>query len=53
MQPVSMQQLGKHNSTIIDLLLEMVFPVQSMQSGCKEDNWGDPVQLRDEFYKGG
>jgi hypothetical protein len=24
-----------------------------MQSGCKEDNWGDPVQLRDEFYKGG
>jgi hypothetical protein len=53
MQLVSTQRIGKHNCTIIDLLLETVFPVRSMQSGYKEDNWGDPVQLRVEFCMGG
>jgi hypothetical protein len=43
MQPVSKQQIGKHASITIELLLETVFPSQSLQSGYKEDNWGNPV----------
>jgi hypothetical protein len=31
--------------TTIELLLETVFYSRSMQSGYKEDKWGDPVQL--------
>jgi hypothetical protein len=40
---VAMQQHGKHTSTTIELLLEIVFSTRSMQRGHKEDNWGDPV----------
>jgi hypothetical protein len=49
MQPVSRQRIGRHvpaamnTQTIIELLLETVFSIQSVQSGYKEDNWGDPV----------
>jgi hypothetical protein len=45
-----MQQLSKHvlaarNMHItIELLLETVFSTRSMQRGCKEDDWGDPVE---------
>jgi hypothetical protein len=46
MQVISMQQIGKHVSTTLGLLLEMVFSIQLMQSGCKEDSWGNPVELR-------
>jgi hypothetical protein len=40
---VAMQRHGKHTSTTKELLLEMVFSVQSVQSDYKADNWGDPV----------
>jgi hypothetical protein len=43
MQLISVQQISKHASTAIDLLLETVFSIQSMQIGYKEDNWGSPV----------
>jgi hypothetical protein len=33
--------------TTIEELLETVFSVRSVQNGYKEDNWGDPVQLRE------
>jgi hypothetical protein len=49
MQPISRQRISKHapkamnaHSTIV-LLLETVFSAWSMQSGYKEDIWGDPV----------
>lgn len=51
MQPVLRQQISKHISmamntnTTIELLLETVFSIPSMQSGYKEykeDNWGNP-----------
>jgi hypothetical protein len=32
---VAMQQIGKHGS--------ILFSIQSVQSGYKKDNWGDPV----------
>jgi hypothetical protein len=63
MQPVSKQRIGKHASTIIKLLFVTVFSIQSVQSGYKEENWGnqfswalqgrlgrdgDPVRLRVE-----
>jgi hypothetical protein len=41
MQPVSKQQIGKHASTKIELLLKTVFPIRSVQIGCKEENWGN------------
>jgi hypothetical protein len=47
MKPVSRQQIGKHvpaatdTHTTIELLLETVFSVRSVQSGYKEDNWGE------------
>jgi hypothetical protein len=43
MQPVSRQRVGKHvpaetnTNTEIELLLEKVFSIQSLQSGYKED----------------
>jgi hypothetical protein len=40
---VAMQRRGKHASTTTKLLLETVFTNQSVQSGYKEGNWGDPV----------
>jgi hypothetical protein len=43
MQPVSKQRIGQHASTIIELLLETVFYIRSVQSGYKEDSWGNPV----------
>jgi hypothetical protein len=42
-QPVSKQRIGKHASTTIGLLSEMVLSIQSLQSGYEEDNWGNPV----------
>jgi hypothetical protein len=30
----------------LELLLETVFSTRSMQSGYKEDNWGDPVSCQ-------
>jgi hypothetical protein len=51
MQPVSRQRISKHvlvatNTNIIELLFEMVFSTCSVQSGYKEDNWGDPVSCQ-------
>jgi hypothetical protein len=49
MQPVSRQRIGKpvpavtNMSITIELLLEMMFSTQSVQSGYKEDNWVDSV----------
>jgi hypothetical protein len=43
MQHVSKHVSGATNSHTIELLLERVFSTQSVQSGYKEDNWGDPV----------
>jgi hypothetical protein len=49
MQPVYRQQIGKHvpaamiTHITIELLLETVFITRSVQSGYKEDNWGDPI----------
>jgi hypothetical protein len=43
-QPVSKQRIGKHSSTTIELLLEMVFSTRTVQNGYKEDNWGNPVR---------
>jgi hypothetical protein len=40
---VAMQRRGKHASTIIELLLEMVLSTRSVQRGYKEENWGDPL----------
>jgi hypothetical protein len=51
-QPVSRQRIGKHipaasnTNTTIELLLEMAFSTQSVQSGYKEDNSGDPVRCQ-------
>jgi hypothetical protein len=44
-----MQRIGKHfpaattTYTTMELLLETAFSTQSVQSGYKEDNFGDPV----------
>jgi hypothetical protein len=49
MQLISRQRIGKHvpaatnTYTTIEILLETVFSTRSVQSGFKEDNWGDPV----------
>jgi hypothetical protein len=54
MQPVSRQLIGKdvpaatNTNTTIHFLLETVFSTLSVQSGYKEDNWGDLVQTRVE-----
>jgi hypothetical protein len=42
---IGIKRRGKHPTTTIELLLETVFSVWSVQSGCKEDNLGEPVQL--------
>jgi hypothetical protein len=51
---VSEQRLGKHVS---EELLETVFSIRSVQSGYKENNWGNRVQSRVgssvELCKGG
>jgi hypothetical protein len=60
MQPVSSQRIGKHvtvatnTTTTIELLLETVCGTRSVQSGYKENKWGDPVSclLRFEFCTG-
>jgi hypothetical protein len=31
-------------NTTIELLLETVFSTQSIQSGSKEENWGNPIE---------
>jgi hypothetical protein len=41
--PAAMQRSSKNASAAIELLLETVFSVRPVQSGCKEDNWGDLV----------
>jgi hypothetical protein len=52
MQPLSRQWIGNHvpavvnTNTTIELLLETVFSTWCLQSGYKEDNWGDPVVSR-------
>jgi hypothetical protein len=49
MQPVSRQRIGKqvpaakNTNTTIELLLETVYSTRSVQSGYKENQWGDPV----------
>jgi hypothetical protein len=43
MQPTSKQQIGKHAPTTIELLLETVFSIRSMQSGYKEENSGNQL----------
>jgi hypothetical protein len=59
MQPISRQGMGKYVPTAtnthatIELLLETVFSTRSLQSGYKKDTWGDPVELKVEFCKGG
>jgi hypothetical protein len=45
MQPVSKQRIGKHASTIMELVFETVFYIRSVQSVYKEGNWGDPVAI--------
>jgi hypothetical protein len=61
-QPYSRQRISKHvpvatnTKTTMELLLEAVFYIPSVQCGYKEDNWGDAVsccQLRVEFCTGG
>jgi hypothetical protein len=42
-----MQQIGKHVSSAVELLLETVFSSLSMQNGFKEENWGS--QCNGEF----
>jgi hypothetical protein len=52
MQTVSRQQVGKHipvptnTHTTTELLLETVFSTRSVQSGYKEDNWGNLVSCQ-------
>jgi hypothetical protein len=47
---VAMQSIGKqipavkNTNTTIELLLETVFSIRSMQRGYKEDNWGGLVE---------
>jgi hypothetical protein len=41
MQPVPRQRIGKRASTTIELLLETVYSTRSVQSGYKEENWGN------------
>jgi hypothetical protein len=49
MQPVSRQRIGKQvpaatsTNRTIELLLDTVFSTESVQTGYKEDNSGDPV----------
>jgi hypothetical protein len=52
---VAMQRRCKHASTTTNLRLEKVFSSRSVQSGYKENNWGDPMncQLKVEFCTGG
>jgi hypothetical protein len=42
---VAMQQHGKHASTVIELLSEMVLSAWSVHRSYLEDNWGNPVKL--------
>jgi hypothetical protein len=52
MQPVSRQRIGKHvpaatnTTTTLELMLETMLSTQSVQSGYKEDNLGDPVSCQ-------
>jgi hypothetical protein len=41
MQPISKQQIGKHAFATIEILLETVFSIRSVQSGYIEENWGN------------
>jgi hypothetical protein len=36
-----MQRISKHASTTKELLLETAFSIRSVQSGYKEENWGN------------
>jgi hypothetical protein len=44
---IAMQQIGKHASTTVGLLLETMFSSLSVQSGFKEENCGS--QFSGEF----
>jgi hypothetical protein len=52
MQPISRQRISKHvpaatiMNTTLELLLETVFFTWPVQSGYKEDNFGDPVSWK-------
>jgi hypothetical protein len=52
MKPISKQWISKHAFTTVDLSSETVFSIQSVQSGYKEENWGNqfswalPCKLR-------
>jgi hypothetical protein len=41
MQSIYKQRILTHASTAIELLLETLFSIQSMQSSYKEKNWGN------------
>jgi hypothetical protein len=41
MQLVSKRWIDKHASRTIELLLETVFSIRSVQIGYKEEKWGD------------
>lgn len=36
--------VNTHTNTTIQLLLEMFFSTQSIQSGAKEDSWSNPIE---------
>jgi hypothetical protein len=38
--------MHSYTHSTIELLLELMFSIQYMQRGCKEDNWGDPVSCQ-------
>jgi hypothetical protein len=52
MQPISRKPIGKqvpmatNTNTTKELPLEMVLSTQSVKSGYKEENWGDPVSCQ-------
>jgi hypothetical protein len=54
---ISKQQMGKHVPTAIGLLLETMFSIWFVQSGCKENSWSNHGKLRVgssvELCKGG
>jgi hypothetical protein len=52
MEPVSRQRLGKHASTIIELLFETVFSIRSVKRSYLEDIWGDPVSSQNRVEVG-
>jgi hypothetical protein len=50
MQPVSKQRIGKHASPTIELLLETVFSIRSVQSGYTEKIWRPVLSHRTNIW---